>query len=91
MKCKKINKTIVTEIIIILLIVLIFVINCLLFKSTTTTPPVEDSRIDSITKDNTKLIKEVEHLDSIKNAKSNEIKSLGNDSTLKLFYQLIGK
>lgn len=91
MKCKKINKTIVTEIIIILLIVLIFVINCLLFKITPTTPPVEDSKIDSITKDNDKLIKEVEYLDSIKNAKSNEIKSLDNDSTLKLFYQLIGK
>ena len=65
--------------------------NCLPFKSTPTTSPVESIKIDSITKDNNKLIIEVKHLDSIKNAKSIEIKSLDNDSTLKLFYQLIGK
>ena len=47
--------------------------------------------MDSIVKDNDKLIIEVEHLDSIKNAKSIKIKSLDNDSTLRLFYQLIGK
>lgn len=67
------------------------IINCFSFKNTLTTPPVESSKIDSITKDNDKLIIEVEHLDSIKNAKFIEIKSLDNDSTLKLFYQLIGK
>lgn len=57
----------------------------------TTTSPVESSRIDSITKENDKLIIEVEHLDSIKDAKVIEVKSLDNDSTLRLFYQLIGK
>ena len=57
----------------------------------TTTSPVESSRIDSITKENNKLIIEVEHLDSIKDAKVIEVKSLDNDSTLKLFYQLISK
>lgn len=56
-----------------------------------TTPPVEVNRIDSITKQNDKLVIEVEHLDSIKDAKVIEIKSLDNDSTLRLFYQLIGK
>ena len=56
-----------------------------------TTSPVESNRIDSITKENDKLIIEVEHLDSIKDAKVIEIKSLDNDSTLRLFYQLIGK
>ena len=55
------------------------------------TSPVESSKIDSITKDNNNLIIKVKHLDSIKNAKSIEIKNLDNDSTLKLFYQLIGK
>lgn len=75
----------------ILLIVLVVLINYLPFKSTSTTPPVESSKIDSITKDNNKLIIEVKHLDSIKNAKSIEIKSLDNDSTLRLFYQLVGK
>lgn len=60
-------------------------------KTKSTTSPVEEYRIDSITKENDKLIIEVERLDSIKNAKVIEVKSLDNDSTLRLFYQLIGK
>lgn len=55
------------------------------------TSPVESSKIDSIIKENDKLIIEVETLDSIKDAKVIEVKSLDNDSTLRLFYQLIGK
>ena len=91
MKCKMINNITVIEIVIILIIVLVIIVNYLPFKSTPTTPPVERSKIDSITKDNNKLIIEVEHLDSIKDAKVIEVKSLDNDSTLKLFYQLIRK
>ena len=91
MKCKKINKLICTDIIIVLVIILATIINYLLFESIQTTSPVGSSNIDSIVKDNDKLIIEVKHLDSIKNAKSIEIKSLDNDSTLGLFYQLIGK
>lgn len=53
--------------------------------------PVERIVIDSITKENSKLIIEVESIDSIKDAKVIEVKSLDNDSTLKLFYELIGK
>lgn len=60
-------------------------------KISTTASPVESNRIDSITKESDKLIIEVENLDSIKNAKIIEVKSLDNDSTLRLFYQLIGK
>lgn len=60
-------------------------------KTSFTTSPVENNRIDSITKENDKLIIEIKHLDSIKNAKVIEVKSLDNDSTLRLFYQLIGK
>lgn len=91
MKYKRINNITIIEIVIILLIVLVIIVNYLPFKSIQTTPPVESSKIDSITKDNNKLIIEVEHLDSIKNAKSIEIKNLDNDSTLRLFYQLISK
>ena len=91
MKCKGINKLICTDIIVILVIILAIMLNYLLFKSIQTTSPVGSSDIDSIVKDNDKLIIEVKHLDSIKNAKSIEIKSLDNDSTLMLFYQLIGK
>lgn len=56
-----------------------------------TSTPVEKERIDSITKENDKLILEVETLDSIKDVKTIEVKSLSNDSTLRLFYELIGK
>ena len=45
--------------------------------------------VDSIKKENDKLIIEVNNLDSIKNAEIIEVKSLDNDSTVKLFYKLI--
>ena len=40
-------------------------------------------------KHNDSLKIEVDNLDSIKNAKVIEVKNLDNDSTIKLFYQLI--
>lgn len=95
MKFKKINNLIGIENTIVigiaLYIISIVVVKQIFIKNTPTTSPIEGSKIDSITKDNDKLIIEVTHLDSIKNVKSIEIKSLDNDSTLKLFYQLIGK
>ena len=42
-----------------------------------------------IQKHNDSLRIEVDNLDSIKNAKVIEVKTLDNDSTVKLFYQLI--
>lgn len=91
MKYKDINDLKCIAIIIIILIISLFIVNYLPFKSVSTTSPVESNKIDSIVKDNDKLIIEIKHLDSIKNVKSIEIKSLDNDSTLRLFYQLIGK
>lgn len=76
-------------------LIIITIVNCIIaflcLKHSQTIPPVEENRIDSITKENDKFIIEVEHLDSIKDAKVIEVKSLDNDSTLRLFYQLIGK
>lgn len=83
------------------LFIVIFVL-CLVFSGIKTcsnsfkkdekvSTPVERYEIDSISKENDKLIIEVESLDSIKNAKVIEVKSLDNDSTLKLFYELIRK
>ena len=43
---------------------------------------------DSIIKVNDSIKIKVEHLDSIKNAKVIEVRTLDNDSTLKLFYKL---
>lgn len=42
-----------------------------------------------IQKHNDSLRIEVDNLDSIKNAKVIEVKTLNNDSTIKLFYKLI--
>ena len=60
-------------------------------KASKTSSPVEDIRIDSITKVNETIIIEVNNLDSIKNAKIIEVKTIDNDSTLKLFYELISE
>lgn len=81
------------------LFIVIFVL-CLVFggikacsnsfkKDEKVSTPVERCEIDSISKENDKLIIEVESLDSIKNAKVIEVKTLDNDSTVKLFYKLI--
>lgn len=78
----------------VLLAILFVFIACAIIndsKTNITTSPVESNRIDSIIKENDKLIIEIENLDSIKDAKVIEVKSLDNDSTLRLFYQLIGK
>ena len=49
----------------------------------------ENNKVDSIIKVNKTLIIEVNNLDSIKNAEIIKVKSLDNDSTIKLFYKLI--
>ena len=46
---------------------------------------------DSIIKINDSIKIKVEHLDSIKNAKVIEVQTLDNDSTLKLFYELVSE
>ena len=58
----------------------------------TTNPPVEEIiKADSIVKVNDSIKIKVEQLDSIKDAKIIEVQTLDNDSTVKLFYELISK
>ena len=47
--------------------------------------------IDSLTTVNDSIKIKVEKLDSIKNAKVIEVTTLDNDSTLKLFYELVSE
>jgi hypothetical protein len=47
--------------------------------------------IDSLTKTRDSIKIKVTQLDSIKNAKVVEVSTLDNDSTLKLFYELVSK
>lgn len=77
----------------ILFIIFIFLVGFHLgIKSTHETPPVEEIvNVDSIIKVNDSIKIKIENLDSIKNAKVVEIETLDNDSTLKLFYELIRK
>lgn len=52
--------------------------------------PVEEiHKIDSVKFENNKLTTEINTLDSIKNNKVNDVTKLNNDSTIKLFYELI--
>jgi len=61
-------------------------------KQDNTTHPVEEIiKADSIIKVNDSIKIKVEQLDSIKDAKIIEVQTLDNDSTLKLFYELISK
>ena len=55
--------------------------------------PVEETiiKVDSLVKVNDSIKIKVEQLDSIKNAKIVEVQVLDNDSTAKLFYELISK
>ena len=58
-----------------------------------TSRPVEETiiKVDSLVKVNDSIKIKVEQLDSIKNAKIVEVQVLDNDSTAKLFYELISK
>lgn len=83
-----------TNIIIVLVILAVLVIGSIVIykhytedKNIATSSTIE--YVDSIKKENDKLILEVNNLDSLKNAKIIEVKSLDNDSTIKLFYKLI--
>lgn len=49
------------------------------------------AKIDSLITVNDSIKIKVEKLDSIKNAKVIEVQTLDNDSTLKLFYELVSE
>lgn len=73
---------------IIICIIASFIIAKSYYHSKTDNSNIVTSDIE-IQKHNDSLRIEVNNLDSIKNAKVIEVKTLDNDSTVKLFYQLI--
>ena len=73
---------------IIICIIASFIIAKSYYHSKTDNSNIVISDIE-IQKHNDSLRIEVDNLDSIKNAKVIEVKALDNDSTIKLFYQLI--
>lgn len=72
--------------------ILIIIGIIILYNKKDNKPPVKESVvIDSLTKTNDSIKLKVESLDSIKNAKIIEVSTLDNDSTIKLFYELVSK
>lgn len=53
--------------------------------------PKNPAAVDSLITVNDSIKIKVEKLDSIKNAKVIEVQTLNNDSTLKLFYELVSE
>ena len=93
---KKIDLNKLSKLDIILITLIIFsigyVIGYFVHKANSTiNSPVEMISIDSLNNTNKDIYNKIKQLDSIKNEKVIEVKSLDNDSTLRLFYQLIGK
>lgn len=71
-----------------------FIVTYLFIKdlSNNTRPVEENIHIaDSVIRVNDRIKIKVEQLDSIKDAKVIEVQALDNDSTAKLFYELISK
>lgn len=76
---------------VVVVLVLIFVICCSMIIGKyyhTKNNNIIEQNIE-LQKHNDSLRIKVDNLDSIKNAKVIEVKALDNDSTIKLFYQLI--
>lgn len=93
---KKIDLNKLSKLDIILITLIIFsigyVIGYFVHKANSTiSSPVEMISIDSLNNTNKDIYNKTKQLDSIKNEKVIEVKSLDNDSTLRLFYQLISK
>ena len=93
---KKIDLNKLSKLDIILITLIIFsigyVIGYFVHKANSTiSSTVEMISIDSLNNTNKDIYNKIKQLDSIKNEKVIEVKSLDNDSTLRLFYQLIGK
>lgn len=51
----------------------------------------EQTAVDSLTHVNDSIKTSIKYIDSVKNEKINEVKSLDNDSTVGFFYKSIGK
>lgn len=68
-----------------------FIIAMSKYQKPATTPVENVNVIDSLTAVNDSIKIKVEKLDSIKDAKVIEVSTLDNDSTLKLFYELVSE
>lgn len=68
-----------------------FIVAMIKYQKPATMPVENVNVIDSLTAVNDSIKIKVEKLDSIKDAKVIEVSTLDNDSTLKLFYELVSE
>lgn len=68
-----------------------FIVATIKYQKPATTPVENVNVIDSLTAVNDTIKIKVEQLDSIKDAKIIEVSTLDNDSTLKLFKELVSE
>lgn len=87
---RKTENTIVTIVFTIFIIFALSILALMYHKQTVDNISIDYS-IDSLKQENKKIIIEVNNLDSIKDAKIIEVKALDDDSTIKLFYELISE
>lgn len=78
-------------IMLIVLIILIMAFSMLKSKHVDTDTTQEQVTIDSVLVENDKIIESIDSIIIMKDGKIKEVTTLDNDSTLKLFYELIGK
>ena len=84
-----------------IILILVYIIIVIGFNNRDTTTKVvspikkenviKEHTIDSITKYNNTVINNIKHIDNIKNEEIKHAKTLNNDSTVILFYQLINE
>lgn len=72
-------------------LIIIVIVNSCNSRTSKMSSPVEEIKIDSLNTANSVLVRELEIIDSVKNIKIHEVEKLDNDSTLSLFYKLLGK
>lgn len=84
-------KSIITLGVISILIFAAIGIRCTTLHMGNKSPVEENKCIDSLITANDSIKLKVESLDSIKNAKIIEVATLDNDSTVKLFYELVSE
>ena len=87
---KTFERGLIAVIVIVFTFILAFVLG-VQYGINNTRPVEEIIKVDSLIKVNDSIKIKVEQLDSIKDAKIIEVQTLDNDSTVKLFYELISK
>lgn len=71
-----------------LVMVIVLIATCVAYNDTPS--PVEEmNKVKSLTASNDSIKIIINELDSVKNAKVIEVQTLGTDSTVKLFYELV--